>query len=189
MGHYTVEHPATSAYDTTFTAKGRIATKMAGLFIWPESLSISSITAALSSQSGLQIRVAAGIDTSLRILKQPKDMSCRDALGVIASVVGGYATEMPDGSVLIGTYTSTPNIDVDGNLMIKLPTRADYNNTINGIKVVVSAGTTDSDGDSTPEVSYSSGTIDTEVECEYMTGALFEPYAERIAAAGCAQGN
>lgn len=180
MGHYTVEHPATSAYDTTFTAKGRIATKMAGLFIWPESLSISSITAALSSQSGLQIRVAAGIDTSLRILKQPKDMSCRDALGVIASVVGGYATEMPDGSVLIGTYTSTPNIDVDGNLMIKLPTRADYNNTINGIKVVVSAETTDEDGDATPEISYSSGNVDTEVECEYMTEVLFGPYAERI---------
>ena len=180
MGHYTVEHPATSAYDTTFTARGRIASKMTGLFTWPESLSIASIIAALSSQTGLQIRVEAGVDTSMSLLKRPKDMTCRDALGVLSSVIGGYATEMPDGSVLIGAYTSTPNIDVDGDLMIKLPTRADYNNTINGIKVVVSAGTTDSDGDSTPEVSYSSGTIDTEVECEYMTGALFEPYAERI---------
>ena len=180
MGHYTVEHPATSAYDTNFTAKGRIATKMAGLFVWPESLSIASIVAALSSQTGLQISVATGVDTSLCILKRPKDMTCRDALGVIAAVVGGYATEMPDGSVLIGTYTPTPNIDVDGNLMIKLPTRADYNNTINGIKVVVSAETTDEDGDATPEISYSSGNVDTEVECEYMTEALFAPYAERI---------
>lgn len=180
MGHYTVEHPATSAYDTNFIAKGRIATKMAGLFVWPESLSIASIVAALSSQTGLQISVAAGVDTSLCILKRPKGMTCRDALGVIASVIGGYATEMPDGSVLIGTYTPTPNIDVDGNLMIKLPTRADYNNTINGIKVVVSAETTDEDGDATPEISYSSGNVDTEVECEYMTEALFAPYAERI---------
>ena len=180
MGHYTVEHPATSAYDTTFTARGRIASKMTGVFSWPQSLSIASIIAALSSQTGLQIRVAAGIDTSMSLLKRPKDMTCRDALGVLSSVVGGYATEMPDGSVLISAYTSTPNIDVDGDLMIKLPTRADYNNTINGIKVVVSAETTDGDGDSTPEISYSSGNVDTEVECEYMTGALFETYAERI---------
>ena len=136
MGYYTVEHPATSAYDTTFTARGRIASKMTGLFTWPESLSIASIIAALSSQTGLQIRVEAGVDTSMSLLKRSKDMTCRDALGVLSSVIGGYATEMPDGSVLIGAYTSTPNIDVDGDLMIKLPTRADYNNTINGIKIL-----------------------------------------------------
>ena len=180
MGYYTVEHPATSVYDTTFTAKGRITSKMAGTFRWPESLSIAAIIAALEDQADLRITVDAGIDQTMCILKKPKEMSCRDALGVVASVIGGYATEMPDGSVHVSVYTSTPNIDVDGDLMIKLPTAADYNNTINGIRVVVSAETTDDDGDVTPGVSFSSGDVDTEVDCEYMTEAMFAPYAARI---------
>ena len=180
MGYYTVEHPATSVYDTTFTAKGRITSKMAGTFRWPESLSIAAIIAALEDQADLRITVYAGIDQTMCILKKPKEMSCRDALGVVASVIGGYATEMPDGSVHVSVYTSTPNIDVDGDLMTKLPTAADYNNTINGIRVVVSAETTDDDGDVTPGVSFSSGDVDTEVDCEYMTEAMFAPYAARI---------
>ena len=180
MGYYTVEHPATSVYDTTFTAKGRITSKMAGTFRWPESLSIAAIIAALEDQADLRITIDAGIDQTMCILKKPKEMSCRDALGVVASVIGGYATEMPDGSVHVSVYTSTPNIDVDGDLMTKLPTAADYNNTINGIRVVVSAETTDDDGDVTPGVSFSSGDVDTEVDCEYMTEAMFAPYAARI---------
>ena len=180
LGYYTAQHPATSAYDTTFTALGRIATRMSGTFTWPESLNLSAIISALQTQTGLTINVEAEINTNIPIGKRPKVMSCRDALGVVVSVIGGYATEQPDGSILISTYSSTPNVNVDCDLMTKQPTTADYDNTVNGIKVTVTPDTVDSDGDETPEVSYTSGTVDTEVECEYMTAALFSEYASRI---------
>lgn len=180
MGYYTVQRPSTSAYDTAFTACGRIASKMWGSFTWPDSLIISDIITALQAQTGVTIYVGSGIDTSMSLLKKPKEKSCRDALGVITSVIGGFATEMPDGSILIDRYKSTVNIDVDGDLMIKEPTAADYDNTVNGIKVIVSAATTDEDGEETPEVSYTSGEVDTETECEYMTAELFDQYAAGI---------
>lgn len=180
LGYFTCGAPETSEYQTTFTAQGRIGAKFEGTFTPPAEQSLANIAAALTTQTGVTVAFASGIDTSGVITKEITGATCREALEIVAGSIGGFATETAAGTVLISKYSHTATKIVDGDVMRDLPVSNDYDFTINGVKVTVSPETVEDDGTTTPEVSYSSGDPNVAISNEYMTQALFTQMAGNL---------
>lgn len=172
LGYFTCGAPETSEYQTSFTAQGRIGARFNNEFIAPGVQSLSALAGALGDQTGVSVSFAAGIADGV-ITKEMSGLTCREALEVLAGAVGGFATETPSGQVVVRKYSDTPTKTVTGDVMRDLPTSADYDFTINGIRVIVSPETTEDDGTVTPEVSYQAGDVNVQLEDEYMTQDLF----------------
>ena len=95
-------------------------------------------------------------------------------LGVVAGILGGYATERNDGAVVIAKYSGASTVSADGSRMTALPTFGDSDTTVTGVHVTVP-----SDGGGDPAV-YESGTPNVERTDAYMTAALFPAYAANL---------
>lgn len=167
LGHFTVLRPAATKYRTTFTAVGRITSKLAVTeFTAPATLTMANIASAIAQLTGVTITFASGIDTS-GLIEYPITGNCRDALTALAIAVGGYATETNVGGILIGRYnSSTSTASYGPDTMQALPEIGDYDFEITGVQAV------------TPTGLYEEGDpINVSIESNYVTEDLFEGFA------------
>lgn len=185
IGYFTVCKPSKSVYTTSFQALGRISARMGGLYssnlTFPAS--IQSVLDEISSATGVEID-ASEFDTSGMIETKPVGYLHREVLAFIAGIFMGYATEDASGKVVISKYKTVGNIvETDGDRTTILPTFADLDTVITGIKVIVSDGNSDGSEEETSEeepeetvseVSFSSGSVNVIVSNPFMTQALFD---------------
>jgi hypothetical protein len=176
IGYYTVTNPKTSAYSTTFTAVGRITSKLNKLFDVPKVLTLRNIANAITAATGANI-VFNGEVSDAVLAKDIKGMTCKEALSVIAGTFGGFATEGNSGNIVVSKYNTASKVSVDGDRMTTLPEFNDYAYELNGIKVIVSAEGQDEDGNTIEEVAFTEGTPRITVNNEFMTAGLFESFA------------
>ena len=176
LGYFTCGQSETSKYQTKFTAQGRIGAVFNALrFTPPSTPTLANVASALTTQTGVTVSFASGITTSDAITKSLSGLTCREVLEVLASLIGGFATETASGNVLISPYSDTSTKTVAGDIMRFLPTMQDADMEITGVKVIVAEATSE-----TQEVSYTSGTVNVSTNNAYMTSDLFTQYASNL---------
>ena len=173
LGRFTAGRPAASVYETTFMAQGAIAAYFTDSFTPPANPTLANIIAALEAQTGTSI-VLRGLTAAGSVTRSMAGLTCRQALGVVAGVLGGYATERNDGAVVVAKYGGTATTAVSGGRMTALPTFADSDTTVTGVRVTVPAEGTES------ETEFTSGTPNVDRTDPYMTQALFSAYAGNL---------
>lgn len=183
MGYFTVGKPQTSTLRTTFMAYGRLHSKMSDYMdSVPLTLTAGNVASLVSARTGVTVSFEDGIDQNAPISQtfnvraSYPGITYRDALGIAASVVGGYATETADGEVCIRKFSSSPTFSCSAERMQTAPVFGDYDTEITGVKVTVKETGAAGEGES-----YSYGTpVNLELESEYMTEAAFEEYRSNL---------
>lgn len=167
LGYFTALTPAATKYRTTFTAVGRITSKLAVTeFIAPSSQTLANIASAITRQTGVLISFAAGIDTS-GMIEYPVTGNCRDALTSIAIASGGYAIETNTGGILVSRFSSNASSASYGpDTMQVLPEIADYDFEVTGVQAITPTGLYE-EGDS----------INVVIDSNYVTEDLFDDFA------------
>lgn len=179
MGYYTVTSPKSTAYQTSFTAVGRINSKLNRIFEAPEACSISNIANSITRTTGVNI-LFKGVEPAGTIEKSMVGMTCKEALGVITSVLGAFATEDNEGNVVVCKFNSEETYRVDGDRMTSLPEFNDFDYNLYGVKVIVSEAGQAEDGTTIEEVSFSSGEPRMVLNNAYMTESLFNNFCNNI---------
>lgn len=175
IGYYTVTKPKSSVYSTTFTAVGRITSKLNEMFDVPSVLTLRNIADAITAATGVTI-VFNGEVSDAVLAKDITGMTCKEALSVIAGTFGGFATEDNSGNIVVSKYNMDSKVPVNGDRMTALPEFNDYDYELNGIKVVVSAAGETEDGSAIEEVAFTEGTPRLTMTNEFMTSGLFESF-------------
>lgn len=179
VGLYTVTKPKISAYQTTFTAVGRIASRLSVIFSPPSEKTIAKITEAITAQTGVNIALK-GITASGTIQQNLAGLTCRDVLEIIASILGGFATEDNTGGIVISKFSADVTAEYTCERMLELPTFNEYDYSVSGVKVIVSDASEDEDGGEIEEVSFTSGDPKLIIKNPYMTAELFTAFAANI---------
>ena len=105
VGIFTAEHPTNDENSTTFTAYDRMI-KTTGIYISDLSYPAKAkdVLNEISVQCGVLID-ASGIDVVIE--KRPEGYTCREMIGYIASLVGGFACVNRIGTIIIKWYEQT----------------------------------------------------------------------------------
>lgn len=175
LGYFTVGKPSVNLYQTTFTAQGRIASKLFKPFIPPTPLTIKLVANKISSITGVNISFGSGLNSSAMILGPMKGLTCREALAIAAAACGGYATETNTGTIIIRKYDMTPTIEYTADFLQQSPAFTNKDANITGVKVLVKEATEDEE-----EISYSSGTVNLIMDNIYMTEGAFAHFATNL---------
>lgn len=173
LGRFTAGRPSISANETAFTALGSIAAYFTDAFAPPGETTVANVIAALSAQTGVNI-VLRGLNAAGTIEKDLTGLTCRQVLGVVAGLLGGYAAERNDGAVILARFSAMETTAADGSRMTALPVFGSWDAAITGVRVRVPA-----DGEHAETV-YESGTPNLERTDAYMTEALFPAYAANL---------
>lgn len=184
VGFYTASDVATSVGSTTFTGVGRLSAKFGGGYFseksWPQS--VGNVLDEIAQQTGVSIDVSAcdsGI-VSMDIETSMNGLLHREAVMYIAGLLGGFATESNTGGVVIKPFSSTAAVEMDSDRTTEMYEFSDYDYTVTGVTVLVSAGGEKGDGDGAQEVSYSYGTPNLTLSNPYMTKAIFDKMAPSL---------
>lgn len=105
VGIFTAEHPTNDENSTTFTAYDRMI-KTTGIYISDLSYPAKAkdVLNEISVQCGVPIDTS-GIDVIIE--KRPEGYTCREMIGYIASLVGGFACVNRIGTIIIKWYEQT----------------------------------------------------------------------------------
>lgn len=105
VGIFTAEHPTNDENSTTFTAYDRMI-KTTGIYISDLSYPAKAkdVLNEISVQCGVLIDTS-GIDVVIE--KKPEGYTCREMIGYIASLVGGFACVNRIGTIIIKWYEQT----------------------------------------------------------------------------------
>lgn len=105
VGIFTAEHPTNDENSTTFTAYDRMI-KTTGIYISDLSYPAKAkdVLNEISVQCGVPIDTS-GIDVIIE--KRPEGYTCREMIGYIASLVGGFACVNRIGTIVIKWYEQT----------------------------------------------------------------------------------
>ena len=130
---------------------------------------MEAVDDVISTASGVPVIVKDNIQRNGRISDMLTGISCRDALAIVTSVLGGFATEAADGSIEIHKFKSTPTIESLPDRSIAAPELGDNDFEMTGIKVT------------TPTDTYTSGSpIRQAYTNTYMNDDLFAVFAANI---------
>ena len=179
IGYYTVTKPTRTAYQLSFTAVGRIASKLNVLPDLPATQTIDALAKAITAKTGVSIAFK-GLTASGTIEESLQGLTCRDVLNVIAITLGGFATEDSNGNIVVCKYSTDNPVNYDGDRTLALPEFNDYDYELYGVKVIVTEASTTEDGDEIEEVAFSRGTPRLTISTRYMTAALFEKFANNV---------
>lgn len=181
IGIFRVGKPSANSSRTTFAAQGRITAYMNMAFTVPQTKTLAAVAAQITALTGVLVQFAADIDTSLPVGGSLENLSCRDALAVLAAVTGGYATETSAGDVIIKHYSTEVTASYTEDAMTERPAFADFDMGITGIKVIAKEAGYDEEGEETEEVSYTSGDpVNIEITNSYMTSQAFPSFAANL---------
>ena len=199
IGYYTVTNSKTSAYSkdftsTTFTAVGRITSKLNKYFDVPEAptaLTLRNIADAIRTKTGVTIKFKGNVANAV-LTKDLRGMTCRDVLSIIVGTFGGFATEDNEGNIVVckfdtdmitgegedGSDIKAEKVSIDGDRMTELPEFNDYDYELSSIKVIVSPASIDENGNTIEEVAFATeGTPRITVTNNFMTEDLFGSFA------------
>lgn len=186
VGTFTVTKAQSTAYETILTCGGFISTKLNATLPTVATQTLANIAAAITSTTGVSITFSGFASTDITVTKSLLNVTCRGALELIAFLLGGYATEQADGSVVVQKFTTTgASLAVDGDVMQNAPVTAGDAFTMTGVKVIQSPAyeSEDASGQPTvvPEVSWTSGSpLRQTYNSEYMTASAFTIFAADI---------
>ena len=181
MGKFTVSKIKSTTYESFITAVGFISSKLAVDLPTLQSQTIPNIISGITSATGISISLS-GLTNTGTITEPMTTMSCREALGLVTFLLGGYATETASGGIQISKYQiPSSKLAVNGNRMLSEPTFADSAFTMTGVKVIVSEESVDDEGTPIPEVSYETSTTVRQIyENKYMTQTLFNTFKNNV---------
>ena len=183
MGFFTVGKPMTNTNRTTFIAQGRIAAKLSDyLDTVYTPVTIGTIAQQIEDDTGVTVVFDSGIDLNTPVSSaylenaESPGITYREALGIAAFVIGGYATETADGMIRVCKFGNTVTSQTSAEDMQAPPAFNEYDTQITGVKVVVSEASGE-----TAEVSYSSGSpVNLQISNAYMTEDAFDQYANNL---------
>ena len=172
LGFFTISKIRSTTFETEIKGVGFISSKLNKPFEIDEETTptLANIAGAIASISGVPVLFKDGIDSSLIIRDSLEGLTCRDALEVITSVVGGFAAENADGGIEIHKFLiSEEPLSVSADRVTEQPRLAELDYEMTGIAVAGKNGT------------FTSGTeIKQKYSNDYMTSELFEKFAENI---------
>ena len=163
VGYFTVEKPNKGKFATSFTAYGRLMSKMGGMYestlTYPTA--INNVLSEISSKTGVTIKLNGLTGTSTIPLK-PTGLNYREAVQLIAGLLGGFVTENSAGEVVICKYQLNDALTVDTSFCYEYPFVHDEKYAVTGLSV------------KTDNAEFSYGTPNISVANGYMSEALFE---------------
>lgn len=138
VGYFTVEKPNKGKFATSFTAYGRLMSKMGGTYesVLDYPATISSVISEVSSQTGLTIKTIGFSDVSGLIDTKPEGLNHRDTVQLIAGLLGGFVTENSSGEIVICKYAINDALTVDTAFCYEYPFVHDSPYTVNGLSAV-----------------------------------------------------
>ena len=182
LGYFTITEAPQTAYTTTLTGYGKIITKTGDAFNVPATPTLANIAASVASSmtalAGRTVTVsfANGIDTSKTITASLANITVYNALEVLASVCGGFATDTYDGNVKIYRFDDSPTLARDTATMRALPVVEEDDFSVAGVLCIVSEDSGDDEGTVVPGVHYPTTPTGTEnliLQNPYATQALY----------------
>lgn len=182
LGKFIVSEAPQNAYTTTITAYGKAITRTGDAFSPPSTMTLANIASSIATSistlhgSAVTVSFATGIDTTKTITQSMVGLTVYQALEVLASVCGGYATDTSDGNIKIYRFDDTPTLTRTTDTMKVLPVVEESDFQILGTLVVVSPEYEDDDGTVVPAVTFPATPTGTEnliLENQYMTQALY----------------
>lgn len=174
IGYYTATQPKKTQNLKTFTAYGRITSKFGDVFTPPATATLANIASALSTQTGVTVTLSGIPNTNRTITESMADLTCYEALAVLATAAGGFATETASGGVIVTKYSTVNAVTVSDWEMHDIPEIGETDYEVTGVKVVVSEASEDEDGAAIAEVSYVSGYPNLFISSEYITESIFD---------------
>lgn len=182
LGYFTITEAPQTAYATTLTGYGKIITKTGDAFNVPATPTLANIAASVASSmtalagSTVTVSFASGIDTSKAITASLANITVYNALEVLASVCGGFATDTYDGNVKIYRFDDTPTLARDTATMRALPVVEEDDFSVAGVLCIVSEDSEDDEGAVVPGVHYPTTPTGNEnliLQNPYATQALY----------------
>lgn len=190
MGTFVVADVQKTLYRTTVTAYGATITRTGDAFAVPQTQTLaniaSSISTSISALAGHTISVTfdSGITTSKTITASMNGLTVYQALGVLASVCGGFVMDTYDGNIKICRFNDTPTLVRDTSTMLALPVVAETDFEIAGVLCIVSPESEDDEGEVIPAVQFPTNPTGDEnlvLQNEYMTQDLYTSYLATLA--------
>lgn len=181
MGYYTAS-PADiskSRDQTILKATDRISSKCGGLYIpsitFPAT--IQAVMNDVSTQAG--VRIKTSLPTTGVIQKEMKNLTYREILGYLSGLLGGFCYADREGNICIAAYPSTSSLTIENERSWAMEMGEEY--SVDSLKVIVSEGGEDADGNEVAGVSYSAGSGNgITVSNQYMTESLFNDMKSRV---------
>lgn len=200
MGEFVVSEAKKTLYTTNITANGRIVANswraldplqnivtddgeiitasQGEIIAYPpvlESQTLAGLAIKIAYRMGCAIQFASGIDTTLTIDRKLAGMTIYQVLQIMATVIGGYVSDTPEGNVKFYRYSDTPTATADSGMMTTLPEIEEGDFNVTGIKCVVSEGGMGEDGTVIKSTGFVKGApVNLVVNSEYETAALFD---------------
>lgn len=165
------------------TASDRIGTRCSGLYVPAVTFpaTIQAVINDISSQAGVTIRTSE--DATGTITKRLDTMTCQEALGYIAGLIGGFCYADRCGDIILAVYPSQPALAVAADRIIGLNV-AETDHLISTLSVTVSEGGEDPDGETVDPVSYQDSTGSSgdylAVANPYMTAEIFAVMKNKV---------
>lgn len=167
-------------YRSTLECRGRLSWAFDVPFSISVSQSISNVLSRIAAITGVTIQSSAFATAQLSkvITKDLNGLSCKEVLSIVATLLGGYATEDSGDNIVIKKYSSSSVLTISG----EDPEVAEDEFGITGVKVIVNEAS-ESEGEDDPEIpeeSYEEGVVNLEIVNQYCTEAIFEGMADNL---------
>lgn len=177
LGFFTITDVSKTTYSTSITGYGKTVSKTLDAFVPPQTKSLANIASSIATTVGCTVSFDTGITTSYEVDDLLLDLNCYQALQMLASLVGGYATDTYDGNIAIHKFDDTSTLAVSAGLMTTLPIFEEQDFEITGVVVTVTPETTDEDGNIVPATQFPTtptGLENLMVEDKYMSEDIYD---------------
>ena len=189
LGSFIATKPTVTADTLSFKAVANLGYR--GGIIYSSELEYPASVADVISEIATQLSTTIslkGLSASGTINDSMTGITLREALGYVAGIFGGFATEDNTGGIIISKYGAGDTLVVDPWRSQKQPEFSESDWECTGITVQVSEDKEEEDGTITPGISYTHGTPNIYVKNPYMTLSLFEamyPNIEGVSLSPC----
>lgn len=171
-----------SGKQTTFTAVGKLSNISNVPYVDELPRTLATVKGKIETLTGLTITLKGITLDSTEITESMNGMTCRDALSVLASVVGGFVTEDNAGNVVIAKFGYGEAVRISTDRMFDEPKFAD-SYTLNTFKIIVNGAYTNSDGEEIPAVTIPSEPVTNPsytASNKYMTESLYSKFYNNL---------
>lgn len=179
MGYYTISPSDVTKTKGQITVKGsdRIASKCGNLYVpsitFPAS--IQSVAEDIGGQCGVVVEIDASLNAAGVIETAMENLLCREALGYIAGLLGGFCYTDWEGKIRIAPFPAAASREIGADLCKNEIQTAEEDYSVGAITVIISEGGEDADGNQVDGVSFTAGAgTGITVANPYMNAALFE---------------